>query len=214
MITGANTDVEYEGRTYHVQTEDRGRENPVVESLIYCQGEILGTRRYEYAEEMAESYNETRVIALVERQHQKLIREIRNGLWSEEGPHLVGEEFLTDRSFDELVSEFLQSDEELQRVHLELEGSPELIAGETLTLSLRARQGKKRGKLAADVHLVVRLVKQGEDPTLLAEGATDQKGRFTSEVTLNGESGAGTALVVAATVPGGGLLRIPLTRPS
>ena len=56
MITGANTDVEYEGRTYHVQTEDKGRENPVVESLIYCQGEILGTRRHDYTEEMAESW--------------------------------------------------------------------------------------------------------------------------------------------------------------
>lgn len=214
MITGANTDVDYEGRTYHVQTEDKGRENPVVESLIYCQGEILGTQRHDYAEEIAGGYEERRVAEIVERQHQKLIREIRNGLWSEEGPHLVGEQFLTERSFDEVVLDFLQSDEEIQRVFLEIEGERELVAGDSLTLRVRARQGSKRGKAAVDVHLVVRLVKEGQDPVLLAEGPTDANGRFSSEVTLNGGAASGTALLVAAAVPGGGILRVPLVRPS
>ena len=44
MITGFNTDVEYDGRTFHVQTEDRGQRNPVVESLVYSGGEIVATR--------------------------------------------------------------------------------------------------------------------------------------------------------------------------
>ncbi len=45
MITGFNTDVEYEGRVFHVQTEDKGRTNPVVESLVYSGGEIVASRR-------------------------------------------------------------------------------------------------------------------------------------------------------------------------
>ena len=35
MITGFNTDVPYRGEVYHVQTEDKGTDNPMVESLIY-----------------------------------------------------------------------------------------------------------------------------------------------------------------------------------
>ena len=48
MITGFNTDVEYNGRIYHVQTEDRGSSNPVIESLVYAGGEVLASVRTPY----------------------------------------------------------------------------------------------------------------------------------------------------------------------
>ena len=44
MITGFNTDVKYKGVIYHVQTEDKGTTNPLIETLIYRGGEILGSR--------------------------------------------------------------------------------------------------------------------------------------------------------------------------
>ena len=50
MITGFNTDVDHQGRVFHVQTEDKGLQNPVVESLIYCGGEIIASRSESYAE--------------------------------------------------------------------------------------------------------------------------------------------------------------------
>ena len=48
VITGFNTDVKYRGVVYHVQTEDKGTSNPVIETLIYRGGEILGSRRLPY----------------------------------------------------------------------------------------------------------------------------------------------------------------------
>ena len=45
VLTGFNTDIKHSGTTYHVQTEDKGRGNPLVESLVYTSGEILYTRR-------------------------------------------------------------------------------------------------------------------------------------------------------------------------
>ena len=45
VITGFNTDVKYKGVVYHVQTEDKGAANPLIETLIYKGGEILGSRR-------------------------------------------------------------------------------------------------------------------------------------------------------------------------
>ena len=50
MITGFNTDVKYRGVVYHVQTEDKGTANPLIETLIYKGGEILGSRRLPYAD--------------------------------------------------------------------------------------------------------------------------------------------------------------------
>ena len=49
VITGFNTDVKYRGVVYHVQTEDKGTANPMIETLIYKGGEILGSRRLPYA---------------------------------------------------------------------------------------------------------------------------------------------------------------------
>ena len=43
MITGFNSDVKYRGLVYHVQTEDKGAENPLIETLIYKGGEILAS---------------------------------------------------------------------------------------------------------------------------------------------------------------------------
>ena len=50
MITGFNTDVSYKGLVYHVQTEDKGPQNPLIETLVYKGGEILASRRLPYGE--------------------------------------------------------------------------------------------------------------------------------------------------------------------
>ncbi len=52
MITGFNTDVQFDGRVYHVQTEDRGRENPVLESLIYIAGTVIASKRTAYSDQL------------------------------------------------------------------------------------------------------------------------------------------------------------------
>ena len=73
MITGYNTDVEHQGRAFHVQTEDKGLDNPIVETLIYCGGEILTSRRSSYEQLVGtERYSEEEVQRRMEAQHQGL----------------------------------------------------------------------------------------------------------------------------------------------
>ena len=78
MIFGFNTDVPGRDGVYHVQTEDRGAKNPVIESIIYMGGKILGRRRTLYvpAEIAQEEIEET-----VRRQHKELVEAIRTGAW-------------------------------------------------------------------------------------------------------------------------------------
>ncbi len=53
MITGYNTDVRHVEMVIHVQTEDKGRDNPFLESVIYVGGRAVTTKRSSYAELLA-----------------------------------------------------------------------------------------------------------------------------------------------------------------
>jgi len=108
MITGFNTDIEFEGRVFHVQTEDRGLGNPIVESLVYSGGEIVTSRKNSYVDLVeSDGYEEALVLRKMEMQHREMIREIRNGRFSSEEPKPFGHGIVTNRSFDEVVLGFL-----------------------------------------------------------------------------------------------------------
>ncbi len=116
MITGFNTDVEFYGRLYHVQTEDRGRNNPVVESLVYTGGEIVTARKMSYAELIdAGSFSDSEVQSRMQAQHQDLIREIRNGAFHKGELKPFGHGIVTNRTFDEVVREFLAANPALAK---------------------------------------------------------------------------------------------------
>ena len=78
MIFGFNTDVAGRDGVYHVQTEDRGAKSPVVESIVYAGGKIIGRRRTAYSPMEA---TPERIEELVRRQHKDLVEAIRSGLW-------------------------------------------------------------------------------------------------------------------------------------
>ena len=40
MITGFNTDIRHNDKVYHIQTEDKGLQNPYIESLVYVGGAV------------------------------------------------------------------------------------------------------------------------------------------------------------------------------
>ena len=79
MITGFNTDVRYEERVYHVQTEDRGRDNPVLESLVYIGGTVVASKRTPYADKLSNGATEEAIGSLLKRQHQVIIAAIKAG---------------------------------------------------------------------------------------------------------------------------------------
>src|SRR5205809_235221 len=43
VITGFNTDIRHNDKVYHIQTEDKGLQNPYIESLVYVGGDILAS---------------------------------------------------------------------------------------------------------------------------------------------------------------------------
>jgi hypothetical protein len=79
MITGYNTDIRHNEVVFHVQTEDKGLANPYIESLVYVGGQVLASKRANYAEMLAEGKEEKDIVALMDHQHRTMIAAIRHG---------------------------------------------------------------------------------------------------------------------------------------
>jgi hypothetical protein len=80
VLTGFNTDIRHSERVYHVQTEDRGPGNPVIESLVYVGGEILLSKKIPYGEHVhGDKVDEKAVRGLMDIQHRRILEAIRRG---------------------------------------------------------------------------------------------------------------------------------------
>ena len=79
MITGFNTDIEHDGVIYHVQTEDKGLETPIILSLVYAGGTILASKRSPYQDLIAEGYSDEALAERLKRQHKLICAAIHSG---------------------------------------------------------------------------------------------------------------------------------------
>src|SRR5574341_621098 len=79
-IFGFNTDIKVGGLVFHVQTEDRGAVNPVLDTTIYHKGRVLAKRATNYKEFLASpDFSESELRAMLEKQHQQLLDDVRSG---------------------------------------------------------------------------------------------------------------------------------------
>jgi len=126
LITGFNTDVDFNGCAYHVQTEDRGMDHPIIESLVYTGGEIVASRKNPYADLVASGgYSEDALMRRMEAQHRELMREISDGKFAgDEVLKPFGHAIVTNRSFDEVVALFLTGQLEAGEINLDPEPPP------------------------------------------------------------------------------------------
>lgn len=80
MLFGHNSNVEAGGTTYHVQTEDRGTTNALIDTTVYFHGRVLHRRTNNYFDLLP--LNPAREEALKRRldaQHRAVIEELRSG---------------------------------------------------------------------------------------------------------------------------------------
>jgi hypothetical protein len=79
VITGYNTDVNYGGVTYHVQTEDKGLQTPMILTLLYAGGAILASKRTPYDDLVASGFDEDVLRKRLERQHKLICAAVHAG---------------------------------------------------------------------------------------------------------------------------------------
>jgi len=172
MVTGFNTDVQHGGKTYHVQTEDKGLQNPIIETLIYVGGEILAARRTSYADLLSKGVSEKEIAERIESQHNRMIVDIRGGRYDGGRVRPFGEGVISSKSFDEVVLEWLRSQGETERINLQMVGSDGFVEGGTARLDLLVSRSST-GEGIAGAKVKVKLISTVDKPRTLVEGKTD-----------------------------------------
>lgn len=199
MITGYNTDVRHLEVVFHVQTEDKGAENPLIESLVYVGGQVLAAKRAAYADLLEEGRGERPVVELMERQHRTVIAAIKSGRFdgklqalidarkaAGEAPVPRAEPATTtgvevddgldaERTLDQVILEYLTSEADQEQLVLTVDGEHRLSLGTRAELALRATSSKS-GRPVAGTRVQVRMISTVTDPRVLATGETGQDG--------------------------------------
>lgn len=177
MITGYNTDIDHAGRVFHVQTEDKGLKNPVVETLIYSGGEIVTAKRTPYDDLTAVGSVAERELQLrMEAQHQRLIRDIRAGNFDSEKPKPFGYNIVSNHTLDEVVVTFLEEHcEEQTLIKLCLIDRQTLQEATRPTVRMKVVHESNQDPVA-DARVVVRLIVGSEPPLELFSAETDADG--------------------------------------
>jgi len=194
MITGHNTDVEYAGRVYHVQTEDKGETNPVIETLVYSRGAILDSRRHSYAEAIKNGHDEKIVLRLMEQQHRRMVREVRNGRYDPEGPKPFGYNIISNRGLDEVILEWLVADGGGQGINIDLDEDETFFEGSKRIVAVQIRSVSDSSPVTGAT-VWVRLFDPRATPTKLFQGITDDQGNVAASITIPDLGGTQGALV-------------------
>ncbi|MEQ1607103.1 MAG: hypothetical protein ABL999_19735 [Pyrinomonadaceae bacterium] len=79
MISGFNTDIDYQGTTYHVQTEDKGAPARMIMTLVYDKGTILASKRSTYEDLSVVDFDEKEVTDRLSRQHKLMCAAVKAG---------------------------------------------------------------------------------------------------------------------------------------
>jgi hypothetical protein len=212
VLTGFNTDIEHSGTTYHVQTEDKGRGNPLVESLVYTSGEILYSRRTPYDDLVAQDVDREAIATLMERQHRSIVDAVHSGglvrltgkieiaadddttITHREAEPVTSEE----PSLDQVILDYLESQRD--QAHLILRASIEhdFAYGGVAPISVLAVDSIAQSPQVG-VKVSV-LFKSTAEPRrlVLAEGETGEDGVFSAETDMPAFADGTSAVVITA----------------
>lgn len=97
MLIGYNNDVQYRGKTFHIQTEDRGAPAHQIETQIFHSGAILDTRIVSYAEKVNEIADKETRNKSIKQLMQVTHRELYKNLFAGQYDAFAGLEPLTEK---------------------------------------------------------------------------------------------------------------------
>jgi len=197
MITGYNQDVGYKGKIYHVQTEDRGDANPIIETLIYVGGEILSSFKTSYKELKEKGCQESDVAAILEKQHRKIVVDVKLGKYAQEPQKAFGEGLVSTKSLDEVILDYLTNEAEGEKMKVTVLEQSQMAAGS---------QGTFRLKVLYDISevpvdkasVVVKLVTAEGTNKELCKAATNHEGLCTAAFVIPPVTGNAAVVLTVA----------------
>lgn len=219
MITGFNTDIKHNSRVYHIQTEDKGLQNPCIESLVYVGGEILASKKTSYASQVAQGIDEKVIAQLMEQQHKTVIAAVKRGRFDEKlpddtlddtaspidlttraGPATV--EAADDRTLDQVIIDYLAAEAESEHLELTLLTTSEFIAGQSTELRVSTRRSISHAPIASAT-VEVKVISTVEVPRVIYRGKTAADGVATIRCAIPAFHEGTAAIIISAQSPFG-----------
>jgi hypothetical protein len=213
VLTGYNTDIEHAGTVYHVQTEDKGRSNPFVESLVYASGEILYSRKTPYHDLVDQELDQKTIATMMDRQHRAIVEAIGAGrlkqllqpeaeaadddttvVHPEAPPPPPSAEITLDR----VILDYLEAQRIRAHLILRAAADHDFVYGRKAQVSIVAVDSLSNAPL--DGVQVAVLFKSTAEPrrVVLAQGATGADGAFACDAELPAYNGGTSAVVITA----------------
>lgn len=226
MITGFNTDVEHDGVTYHVQTEDKGLQTPIILSLVYTGGAILASKRSPYDDLIASGFSPEILAERLQRQHKLICAAVHAGRIAEL-KQLAERDATRQDSESSVVSKppdaidthtpareaetsvkdatpdrFAISDEAEDALAIKLMDDKELRAGESITLRISVSRAAPEGRQpVAQASITVKILGSNFPPASTFS-TTDSNGRSSISMALPPFSSGRAAILIRAEADG------------
>lgn len=216
MITGFNTDIKHGEKVYHIQTEDKGLQNPYIESLVYVGGEILASKKTSYADQLKSAAADEKWIGeLMEQQHRTMIAAIKRGRFDQPAvptrtaggttplPTLAAEEAATiseEKTLDQVIIDYLASEAESEHLELSLVNQVEFIAGSPVELRVATRKSLSQSAISA-ASIEVKVISTVEPPRVVFRGKTAADGTATIRCTMPAFREGTAAVIISAHSP-------------
>jgi len=218
VITGFNTDIKHNDKVYHIQTEDKGLQNPYIESLVYVGGEILASKKTSYAEQAKTGIDEKWIGGLMEQQHRTMIAAIKRGRFdapadatkaglrggkttiSQPLPPSASPEIDEDRTLDQVIIDYLASEAEVEHLELSLLNQTEFFAGSPIELRVATKKSLSQQPVTA-ASIEVRVISTIEPPRVIYRGKTAADGTAMIRCTIPAFREGTAAVIISAQSP-------------
>ncbi len=222
MITGFNTDIKHNEKVYHIQTEDKGLQNPYIESLVYVGGEILASKKTSYAEQIKSGIDEKWIGSLMEQQHRTMIAAIKRGRFDAPADStksalprpsaptidaaLSGAASAVaaatdggadEKTLDQVIIDYLASEAESEHLELSILNSVEFYAGTAVELRVATKKSLSQNPIAAAA-IEVKVISTVEAPRVVFRGKTAADGTAVIRCTIPPFREGTAAVIISA----------------
>ena len=194
MLFGHNSDVKSGETVYHVQTEDRGTANALIDTTVYCRGRVLHRRTNNYIDLLPlDPAREETLKQRIAEQHRAVSEEIRSGALHLVPPPLPVQENAAAKKKD--VSS-VHANVPASPLAIELLNAKDWLAGKRANLHVAVRK-QQNGEAAARALVTARIDGAADVTEFSTETGSDGQARL--EFEMPGLAAAESALIIEAT---------------
>lgn len=216
MITGFNTDIKHNDKVYHIQTEDKGLQNPYIESLVYVGGEILASKKTSYADQLKSGIDEKSIGVLMEQQHKTMIAAIKRGRFDSldtQNKQLIAKSKATlaqpspevsapiaidpEKTLDQVIIDYLASEAESEHLEMTIQNPSEFISGQSIELRIFTRKSLSQQPIS-NAAIEAKVISTVEPPRVIFRGKTDAEGSATLRCTIPVFREGTAAMIISA----------------